>query len=143
MNLKPMNLTLLGVGAVLVMLNLAVIGPMATGAVPDAVNDAVATKVKDDICKDVLCLEVHEGWAEETSQRDFYAWSIVNVDDVENNGTEPVYERIGPITYDVTLKRTVEDYDIKNGLLKYSQITSYECSEDTAYSCDTNVSQLN
>ncbi len=143
MNLKPLNLTFLGVGFVLVMLNLAVIGPMATGAVPDAVNDAVATKVKDDICKDVLCLEVQEEWAEETSQRDFYAWSILNVDDVENNGSEPVYEKIGPVTYDVTLKRTVEDYDIKNGLLKYSQITSYACSDDTAYSCDTNVSQLN
>lgn len=143
MNLKPLNLSAIGVGFVLIILNLAAIGPLATGAVPDAVKDAVATKVKDDICEDVLCLTVTDDWAESTSQRDFYAWSILNVDDVENNGSAPIYEQIGPITYDVTLKRAVEEYDIKNGLLTYSQITSYECSPDTLVACDTEVSQLN
>lgn len=143
MNLRPLNLSAIGVGFVLIILNLAAIGPLATGAVPDAVNDAVATKVKDDICEDVLCLTVSEDWSESTSPRDFYAWSIVNVDDVENNGSDPIYEEIGPITYDVTLKRAVEEYDIKNGLLTYSQITSYSCSKDTKIDCDTEVSQLN
>ncbi len=143
MNLKPLNLSAIGIGFVLIILNLAAIGPLATGAVPDAVKDAVATKVKDDICEDVLCLTVTDDWAESTSQRDFYAWSILNVDDVENNGSAPIYEKIGPITYDVTLKKAVEEYDIKNGLLTYSQITSYECSPDTLVACDTEVSQLN
>ena len=119
------------------------IRPMATGAVPDVVKEAVETKAKDDICNDVLCIDVNEDWAVSTSSRDFYAWSILNVDDVENNGTEPIYEKIGPVKYDVTLKRTVENYDLKNGLLTYSQITSYACSDETWVPCDTNVSQLN
>ena len=143
MNLKPLNMSALGVGFVLIILNLAVLGPMATGAVPDVVKEAVETKAKDDICNDVLCIDVNEDWAVSTSSRDFYAWSILNVDDVENNGTEPIYEKIGPVKYDVTLKRTVENYDLKNGLLTYSQITSYACSDETWVPCDTNVSQLN
>ena len=59
MNLKPLNMSALGVGFVLVILNLAVLGPMATGAVPDVVKEAVETKAKDDICNDVLCIDVN------------------------------------------------------------------------------------
>ena len=142
MGLRSLNTILVATGLVLVSLNLA-LGAYATGQVPAAVEDAVAMKVKDDICKDTLCVEVHDDWAESTSQRDFFAWHILNLDDVVNNNSEPTYERIGPITYDVTLKKQVEDYDIKNGLLTYSQITSYACSEDTEVPCSQNISQLN
>ena len=59
--------------------------------------------------------EVSDDWTESTSQRDFYAWHITNVDDVILNNSDPQYERIGPVTYDVTLKKEVDNYDIKNG----------------------------
>ena len=143
MGIKPLNLTMVIAGFIMVTLNLAVLGPMATSAVPDVVRDAVATKVKDDICNDVMCRDVNEDWAESTSERNFYAWDIVNVEDVEANYSEPIYEKIGPFTYDVTLKRTVDNYDIKNGLLTYKQTTSYACSEDTVIPCSHEISQLN
>ncbi len=143
MGIKPLNLTMVIAGFIMVTLNLAVLGPMATSAVPDAVRDAVATKVKDDICNDVMCRDVNEDWTESTSQRDFYAWHITNVDDVIANYTEPEYEMVGPVTYDVTLKRVVDNYDIKNGLLTYKQTTSYACAEDTEVPCSTEISQLN
>ena len=142
MGLKPLNTILVATGLVLVSLNLA-LGAYATGQVPAAVEDAVAMKVKDDICENTLCTEVNEDWVESTSQRDFYAWHILNVDDVANNNSEPMYEKIGPITYDITLKKQVENYDIKNGLLTYSQVTSYACSDETLVPCSQEISQLN
>jgi hypothetical protein len=143
MGLKPLNMTVVIAGFLMVTMNLAVLGPMATSAVPGAVEDAVETKAKDDICENVLCTEVNDDWKESTSQRDFYAWHMWNVEDVVNNYSEPLYEKIGPVTYDVTLKKEVESYDIKNGLLTYKQTTSYACAKDTAVPCSTEVSQLN
>ena len=137
-----LNTILVATGLILVALNLG-ISAYATGQVPAAVEDAVATKVKDDICENNLCTEVRSDWVKSTSQRDFYAWHILNLDDVENNNSDPIYERIGPMTYDVTLTKEVDNYDIKNGLLTYKQSTSYACSEDTLVPCSTEISQLN
>ena len=140
--LNPVNGILVATGLILVSLNLA-LASYATGEVPAAVEEAVAMKVKDDICENTLCTEVSEDWSESTSQRDFFAWHITNVDEVIMDNAEPIYEKIGPVTYDVTLKREVDNYDIKNGLLTYKQLTSYSCSEDTLVPCSTEVSQLN
>ena len=142
MGLNPVNGILVATGLILVSLNLA-LASYATGEVPAAVEEAVAMKVKDDICENTLCTEVSEDWSESTSQRDFFAWHITNVDEVIMDNAEPIYEKIGPVTYDVTLKREVDNYDIKNGLLTYKQLTSYSCSEDTLVPCSTEVSQLN
>ena len=142
MGVKPLTSILIATGLVLVSLNLA-LGAYATGQVPAAVEEAVAMKAKDDICENTMCTKVNEDWAESTSERDFYAWHILNVDDVIENMSAPIYEKIGPVTYDVTLKKEVDSYDIKNGLLTYKQITSYACSKDTAVPCSTEVSQLN
>ena len=139
---SSMNAILIATGLVLVSLNIG-LSAYATGQVPAAVEEAVAMKVKDDICENTLCTEVNEDWVESTSQRDFYAWHILNVDDVIMNNSEPLYEKIGPVTYDVTLKKEVDNYDIKNGLLTYKQLTSYSCAEDTLVPCSTEVSQLN
>lgn len=143
MGLKPLNMTMVIAGFIMVTLNLAVLGPMATSAVPAAVEDAVALKVKEDICLDNLCRDVKDDWKVSTSQRDFYAWHISNVDDVIENMSEPVYEKVGPVTYDVTLKKEVDSYDHRNGLLTYKQATSYACAEETAVPCSTEISQLN
>ena len=142
MSLKPLNAILMATGLVLVSLNLA-LGSYATSQVPAAVEEAVSMKAKDDICIDSMCREIKDDWKESTSQRDFYAWHILNVDDVRENNSEPEYERIGPVTYDVTLTREVDNYDLKNGLLTYKQITSYACSDETKVPCSTEVSQLN
>ena len=139
---SSLNAILIATGLVLVSLNLG-LSAYAVGQVPAAVEEAVATKVKDDICENTLCTEVKDDWSESTSQRDFYAWHMLNVDDVSNNNSEPLYERIGPITYDVTLKRSVDNYDIKNGLLTYTQSTSYSCASDSAVPCSQEISQLN
>ena len=139
---SSLNAILIATGLVLVSLNLG-LSAYAVGQVPAAVEDAVATKVKDDICKNLLCTEVNEDWETSTSQRDFYAWHILNLDDVSQNNSEPLYERIGPITYDVTLNRAVDNYDIKNGLLTYTQSTSYSCASETEIPCSQEISQLN
>ncbi|RJU84881.1 MAG: hypothetical protein DWC02_07460 [Candidatus Poseidoniales archaeon] len=141
MGVKSLNAILMMTGLVFAGLNMG-LGAYATGQVPAAVEDAVALKVKDDICENQLCSKVNEDWAESTSERDFYAWHILNLDEVEN-GSDPKYETIGPVTYDVTLKKEVDNYDVKNGLLTYKQTTSYACSKETKVPCSTEVTQLN
>jgi hypothetical protein len=99
-----MDKSLFGAGLIMIVLNLAVLAPMATSAVPDAVAEATATATLDEICANDICTEINEDWESSTSQRHFYGWSITNLDDVEVNASEPIYERVGPVTYDVTLE---------------------------------------
>ena len=130
-------------GIVLILLNLAALAPMATGAVEGAVEDNFESFTKDSVCADADCTEAEEDWASSTSPRDFYGYSITNVADVMANGTAPTYERIGPVTYDITTTRTILDYDSAAGELTYNSVKSFACSADTEVPCDTEVSQLN
>ena len=130
-------------GLIFLLLNVAALGPIATSAVPDAVQDAVATKPLDDACTDKYCEELNDDWLSSTSPRDFYAYHISNIDDVLENGSDPTYELIGPVTYDVTTDRELVSHDPNDGLLTYRSYTTYECAEDSAVSCDTEISNLN
>ena len=143
MGFKPLNTSMVIAGLLMLILNLAVLGPMATSAVPDAVAEAVATKPKDDICNDQNCFDINSDWEYSTSERHFYGWSITNLDDVELNGVDPQYEKIGPVTYDVSLEREYTSYDDDDGTITYRQFTIYECSETTEVACDTEITNLN
>ena len=132
------------IGAALALLVLsAPLSILSTGAVEGAVEDEFETFTKDNACADNDCTEAESDWASSTSQRDYYAWDITNVEDVMENGTAPAYEKVGPFTYDITYKRTILDYDEDAGTMTYNQVKSFECAEDSAVSCDTPVSQLN
>ena len=139
--MSPRNMLIAGI--VLILLNVAALAPMATGAVEGAVEDNFESFTKDSVCADADCTEAEEDWASSTSPRDFYGYSITNVADVMANGTAPTYERIGPVTYDITTTRTILDYDSAAGELTYNSVKSFACSADTEVPCDTEVSQLN
>ena len=139
--MSPRNMLIAGI--VLVLLNVAALAPMATNAVPDAVEDNFESFSKDSACADADCTEAEEDWASSTGQRDFYGYSITNVADVMASGATPTYEKIGPVTYDITTTRTITGYDATAGELTYNSVKSFECAEDTVVSCDTEVSQLN
>ena len=132
------------IGAALALLVLsAPLSMLSTGAVEGAVEENFETFTKDNACANNDCTEAESDWASSTSQRDYYAWDITNVEDVMENGTAPAYEKVGPFTYDITYKRTILDYDEDAGTMTYNQVKSFECAEDSAVSCDTPVSQLN
>ena len=132
------------IGAALALLVLsAPLSMLSTAGVEAAVEDEFETFTKDNACANNDCTEAESDWASSTSQRDYYAWDITNVDDVMENGTAPVYEKVGPFTYDITHKRTIVDYNESAGTMTYNQVKSFECAEDSAVSCDTPVSQLN
>ena len=135
--MSPRNMLLAGI--VLVLLNVAALAPMATGAVEGAVEDNFASFSKDSVCANDDCTEAEEDWASSTSPRDFYGYSITNVADVMANGSTPVYEKIGPVTYDITTTRTILDYDSAAGELTYNSVKSFACSADTEVPCDTPV----
>ena len=130
-------------GIVLVLLNVAALAPLATGAVEGAVEENFESFSKDSACADADCTEAEEDWAVSTASRDFYGYSITNVADVMANGTAPVYDRVGPVTYDITTTRTITGYNATAGELTYNSVKSFACAEDTEVACDTPVSQLN
>ena len=138
--MSPRNMLLAGI--VLVLLNVAALSPLATGAVEDAVEDTFASYTKDTICANDDCTEAEEEWASSTAQRDYYAWDITNLADVMA-GEEPITEKVGPFTYDITTTRTINNYDATAGELTYNAVKTFECAADSAVSCDTEVTQLN
>ena len=139
--MSPRNMLIAGI--VLILLNVAALAPMATGAVEGAVEENFASFSKDSACADADCTEAEEDWAVSTASRDFYGYSITNVADVMATGAEPIYEKIGPVTYDITTTRTITGYDAAAGELTYNSVKSFECAADTVVPCDTEVSQLN
>ena len=100
------NVVLAVVGVLLLALNVAVVGTVATGAVEGAVGEMFATYPKDEICANDDCSEVNEDWLTSTSERDYYAWNLTNLDEIiANPQTDAVYERVGPVTYEITTRR--------------------------------------
>jgi hypothetical protein len=59
------------------------------------------------------------------------------------NGTAPTYDKIGPVTYDITTTKTINSYDKTAGTLTYNSVKTFECAADSEVSCDTDVTQLN
>ena len=130
-------------GIIMVLLNVALLAPMSTGAVEGAVIENFEEFSKESACDDDDCTTAEDDWAVSSSQRDFYGYSITNVNDVMASGATPTYEKIGPVTYDITTTRTITGYDATAGELTYNSVKSFECAEDTTVPCDTEVSQLN
>ena len=133
---------MLGAGLMFLILNVAILAPIATGAVPDAVAEATAEAPKDDICSNADCTEVEADWASSSTDRDFYGWNLTNLGEVLAGGA-PVYDEVGPVTYTITSERHVMEHNSTSGELTYHENTSYACSVDTVVPCDVQITQLN
>ncbi len=97
---------------------------MATGGVQGAVDETFATYPKDNACANDDCSELNEDWVTSISTRDYYAWDLSNPDDV-HYGDEPVFVKVGPVTYEITTERTLLDHDADAGTLTYQESKSY------------------
>ena len=134
---------MLGAGLMFLILNVAILAPIATGAVPDAVAEATAEAPKDDICSNADCTEVEADWASSSTDRDFYGWNLTNLGEVLALGSAPVYDEVGPVTYTISSERHVMEHNSTSGELTYHETTSYACSVDTVVPCDVQITQLN
>jgi len=143
MSLLRSDKTMLAAGLMFLILNIAVFAPLATGGVQDAVDETFATYTKDTACANDDCTEAKADWAVSTSQRDYSAWTITNLDDMMANGSEPAYTEVGPFTYDITATRTLTGYDAANGTMTYTQVKSHKCAAESVMPCDTPVTQIN
>ncbi|RJU83055.1 MAG: hypothetical protein DWB99_03130 [Candidatus Poseidoniales archaeon] len=142
--MSMLNNSKMMLGAALALLVLsAPLSMMSTAGVEAAVEENFETFTKDNACANDDCTEAESDWASSTSQRDYYAWNITNVDDVMATNAAPMYQKVGPFTYDITHTRTIVDYNESAGTMTYNQVKSFECAEDSEVSCDTPVSQLN
>ena len=134
--------TMLAAGLVFILLS-GGLSVLSTGGVEDAVLEATKTTPLDNICSNDDCTEFEEDWVTSTADRDFYGWTVTNLDDVMANGTAPTHEKIGPVTYTITSDRTFVSRDSTAGTITYHENTSYACSVDTVTPCDVEITQLN
>ena len=129
-------------GAVIILLNLVVLAPIATSMVEDAVDDNFETYPYDSACADSDCTTAKEDWATSTSTRTYYAWNLTNADEVMAGG-EANYEELGPFEYDITYTRNIIDFDRTAGTLTYDESKVFTCSETSPNDCNTMITQLN
>ena len=129
-------------GAVMILLNLVVLAPIATSMVEDAVEDNFETHPYDSACEDSDCTTAEEDWATSTSERTYYAWNLTNADAVMAGG-DPVYDKVGPFLYDITTTRNIIEFNESAGTLTYNESKVFECSADTLNPCDMPITQLN
>ncbi len=130
-------------GAALALLVLsAPLSILSTGAVEGAVEDNFETFPTDTACANDDCTEAEDDWSTSTGERSYYAWDITNLDAVLN-GSEPVYEKVGPFDYDITYTREIIDFNKSAGTMTYSESKVYTCAEDTRTPCDTEVTTTN
>ncbi|RJU80421.1 MAG: hypothetical protein DWC09_06975, partial [Candidatus Poseidoniales archaeon] len=134
--------TMLAAGLVFILLS-GGLSVLSTGGVEDAVLEATKTTPLDNICSNDDCTEFEEEWMTSTTDRDFYGWTVTNLDDVLANGSAPTHEKIGPVTYTITSDRTFVSRDSTAGTITYHENTSYACSADTEVPCDVQITQLN
>ena len=134
--------TMLAAGLVFILLS-GGLSVLSTGGVEDAVLEATKTTPLDNICANDDCTELESDWVTSTADRDFYGWTVTNLDDVMANGTAPTHEKIGPVTYTITSDRTFVSRDSTAGTITYHENTSYACSVDTVVPCDVEITQLN
>ena len=116
-------------GAVMILLNLVLLSPIATSMVEDAVEDNFETYPYDSACADSDCTTAEEDWASSTSDRSYYAWNLTNADEVMA-GEAPVYEKLGPFDYEITTTRNIIAFDKDAGTLTYDESKVFTCAMD-------------
>ena len=129
-------------GAVMILLNLVLLSPIATSMVEDAVEDNFETYPYDSACADSDCTTAEEDWASSTSDRSYYAWNLTNADAVMAGG-DPVYEKLGPFDYEITTTRNIIEFNKSAGTLTYDESKSFACAMDDPEDCNTPITQLN
>ena len=129
-------------GAVMILLNLVVLAPIATSMVEDAVEDNFETWPYDEACADSDCTTAEADWASSTSDRSYYAWNLTNADEVMA-GEEPVYDMLGPFDYEITTTRNIIAFDKEAGTLTYDESKVFTCAMDDPEACNTPITQLN
>ena len=129
-------------GAVMILLNLVVLAPIATSMVEDAVEDNFETYPYDSACADSDCTTAEADWASSTSDRTYYAWNLTNADEVMA-GEAPVYEKLGTFEYYITTTRNIIDFNKSAGTLTYDESKVFTCSETSPNDCNTMITQLN
>ena len=129
-------------GAVMILLNLVVLAPIATSMVEDAVEDNFETYPYDSACADSDCTTAEEDWSTSTSEKTYYAWNLTNLDEVMS-GDDPTYEKVGPFLYDITTTRNIIEFNESAGTLTYDESNAYSCSADTLNPCDMEITQIN
>ena len=132
----------IGIGALLLLVNL---GLMATGFVDGQIESTVESAVSDgmdgidDDGNEDYTFDYDEDWLNVSSQKAYFAHSISNLDDVQTNGSDPTYEKIGPFIYYENTTREILDFDYEENTITYSGYEIYEWCEDCTWTDEQGV----
>ena len=122
MNSKAIALGIVGI--LLMSINVVVISPMVMGITEEKL--AEATVMTNDTWED-------EEWLNATSERSFFAWNLNNANELQDDGAEMEFEKMGPFTYNLTTMREVLYHDESAGTLTYREYNVYDWCEDCIY----------
>ncbi|MBT6645519.1 MAG: hypothetical protein HOB52_06925, partial [Euryarchaeota archaeon] len=117
---KKSATAMLAAGIMMLVLNLAVIGPVATSAVQDAVDDAMVKTAEN--------TWENDDWIDSQDSRTYYAFGLTNLEEV-NNGSDPIFEKQGPFSYDIETHSTFISHDEVEGTLTYSSNSIFTFAE--------------
>ena len=144
MQVSVLNKILLSLATICLVANMSALPIVFTSAVPNAVEENFATFPLDSACgEDGDCSSVESDWEVSVATRDYYAWDLVNLDDVLAEEALPKYLKKGPYTYEITSEKTLLNHDSENGELTYNVVKSYQCAADSSNPCTDELTQLN
>lgn len=144
MQVSVLNKILLSLATICLVANMSALPIVFTSAVPSAVEENFATFPLDSACgENGDCSSVESDWEVSVATRDYYAWDLVNLDEVLAEEALPKYQKKGPYTYEITSEKTLLNHDSENGELTYNVVKSYQCAADSSNSCADELTQLN
>ena len=144
MQISVLNKILLSLATICLVANMTALPLVFTAAVPSAVEENFATFPLDSVCgENGDCSNVESDWETSVTTRDYFAWDLVNLDEVLAEQASPRYQKKGPYTYEITSEKTLLNHDSENGELTYNVVKSYQCASDSRNSCTDELTQLN
>ena len=132
----------IGIGALLLLVNLGlIVTGFVDGQIESTVEGAVADGMDgmDDDGNMDYTYDYDDDWLNVSGEKAYFANSISNLDDVQNNGAAPTYEMIGPFIYYENTSREILDFDYDEDTITYTGHEIYEWCEDCTWMDDEGV----
>ena len=132
----------IGIGALLLLVNLGlIVTGFVDGQIESTVEGAVADGMDgiDDGDNMDYTYDYDDDWLNVSGEKAYFANSISNLDDVQNNGAAPTYEMIGPFIYYENTSREILDFDYDEDTITYTGHEIYEWCEDCTWMDDEGV----
>ena len=119
-------------GLLMMTANVFIISPFVDGQIADGVSDQVAEGYDEEA-------DFDEEWSTSTSERAYFANSIVDLAAYTAGNYDSAYDMLGPFIYNVTTHREVLAFDDPVGTMTYSEYDVFEWCETCTWTDDSGM----